>query len=41
MSEEILWEKFVQTGSIADYMAYSALKNKNEYENVNSRGNRP
>ncbi len=38
MSEDTLWNKFVESGRIEDYLRYSAAK---EIKNDNSRGNRP
>ncbi|MDD6278906.1 MAG: hypothetical protein ACI4JE_06525 [Ruminococcus sp.] len=39
MSEDLLWEKFAASGSIADYLEYTAAKNLMENNNDNSRGN--
>ncbi len=41
MNEEILWDIFVKSGSVADYLRYSAAKNRTDLINDNSRGNRP
>ena len=37
MSDEILWNKFAESGKIADYLNYSSAK---EIKDDNSRGNR-
>lgn len=41
MSEEGLWEKFAETGSIADYLRYTEAKSGMDLKNDNSRGNCP
>lgn len=41
MNENNLWEKFAETGSVQDYLAYSAAKCETDCSNDNSRGNRP
>ncbi len=33
MSEDILWDKFAESGSIEDYLRYSAAKDGN-YDNI-------
>ena len=40
MELEKLWEKFAESGCVADYLIYSAAKNETELNNDNSRGNR-
>lgn len=42
MNENNLWEKFAESGSVQDYLAYSAAKNETaDCSNDYSRGNRP
>lgn len=42
MDKEALWDKFSSTGSVADYLLYSAAENKSETDlkNDNTGGNR-
>lgn len=42
MNQEALWDKFSRTGSVADYLLYSAAKNKSgtDFNNGNTGGNR-
>lgn len=39
MNEETLWEKFAESGSVADYLLYSAAKNETDLNYDNNRGN--
>ena len=40
-NERNAWKTFTATGSVADYLKYSALKriSENQYENINGRHN--
>lgn len=39
MDTQYLWEKFAETGKIADYLQYSAAKNEMDLVNADYRGN--
>lgn len=39
MNEDMLWEKFAESGSIVDYLLYSASKCETDLNDDNCRGN--